>query len=330
MILKGSKRGGAVDLGKHLLKAENEHIEIHEIRGFAADHVVDAFMEAHAVSLGTKCRKFLFSLALNPPETESVPVKIFEDAIGDIEEKLGLSSQPRVVIFQEKAGRRYAHCVWSRIDAETMIAIDQPHFKMKLQDISRKLYIEHGWKMPSGLIDPALRNPLNFDRQEWFQAKRTGQDPRDIKALFQQCWAASDSGKAFRQGLQARGYYLAQGDRRAVVAIDLNGEVFAVARWANVRTRQVVDRVSDLVDLPSVDEVQKHISLIVRGKLDGFTESVTADFTRAAEGTEARRIAMVQRHRTAREDLQSKQDRRWIEETRTRNERFRKGILTGC
>lgn len=132
---------------------------------------------------------------MNPPETESVPVKIFEDAIGAIEEKLGLSGQPRVVVFHEKAGRRHAHCVWSRINPETMTAIDQPHFKLKLQDVSRQLYIEHGWKMPNGLIDPALRNPLNFDRHEWFQAKRTGQDPRDIKALFQQCWAASDSGK---------------------------------------------------------------------------------------------------------------------------------------
>lgn len=62
MILKGSERGGAVDLGKHLLKAENEHIEIHEIRGFAADNVVDAFMEAYAISgvrnAGNSCSRW--------------------------------------------------------------------------------------------------------------------------------------------------------------------------------------------------------------------------------------------------------------------------------
>jgi len=166
MILKGSKRGGAVDLGRHLLKTENEHVEIHEVRGFMADNVVDALMEAHAISRGTKCSKFLFSLSLNPPETENVPVGAFEDAIETIEAKLGLGGQPRVVIFHEKEGRRHAHCVWSRINADTMTAIDMPHFKLKLQDVARKLYLEHGWKMPGGLLDSALCNPLNFNRKE--------------------------------------------------------------------------------------------------------------------------------------------------------------------
>lgn len=205
MILKGSKRGSAVDLGTHLLKAENEHVEIHEIRGFVADTVIEALKEAQAISRGTKCTKFLFSLSLSPPETENVPVKAFEDAIETIEAKLGLKGQPRVVIFHEKEGRRHAHCVWSRIKSDTMTAIDLPHFKLKLQDIARKLYLEHGWKMPGGLLDGALRNPLNFDQKEWFQAKRTGQDPRLIKAFFQQCWAASDSGNAFRHALEEKG-----------------------------------------------------------------------------------------------------------------------------
>ncbi|MBX3568385.1 MAG: relaxase [Rhizobiaceae bacterium] len=326
MILKGSKRGGAADLSRHLLKAENEHVEVHEIRGFVADNVPDAFKEAQAISLGTKCRKFLFSLALSPPETESVPVRMFEEAIGAIEEKLGLQGQPRVVIFHEKEGRRHAHCVWSRIDAQTMTAIDQPHFKLKLGDISRQLYLEHGWKMPEGLIDPALRNPLNFDRYEWFQAKRTGNDPRAIKAAFHQCWAASDSGKAFRQALQSRGYYLARGDRRAVVAVDMHGEVYAVARWVGVKSKDIVDRVADIDSLPSVSEVKAEISRLVREKLAGFLGSITDEFAKAAGELEARRIAMVGRHRTARSDLQSAQEIRWAAEARIRAGRFRKGL----
>lgn len=43
MILKGSQRGGAKQLGLHLLKtAENEHVEIHDVRGFMTDDVVGA------------------------------------------------------------------------------------------------------------------------------------------------------------------------------------------------------------------------------------------------------------------------------------------------
>lgn len=328
MILKGSKRGGSVDLGKHLLKPENEHIEIHEIRGFVADNVVDAFKEAQAISRGTKCRKFLFALSLSPPEVENVPIKAFEDAIETIEAKLGLNGQPRVIVFHEKEGRRHAHCVWSRIDADTMTAIDIPHFKLKLQDVARKLYLEHGWKMPDGLLDSALRNPLNFDRKEWFQAKRTGQDPRVIKAFFQQCWAASDSGKAFRQALEQRGYFLARGDRRAVVAVDVNGEVYAVARWANVKSKDVVNRIGDgIAALPSVNEAHERIAGMVREKLRGFVGDAITDFRSAAQAVEAKRLAMVERHRVARRDLQTGQDERWIEETRERSERFRRGVL---
>jgi hypothetical protein len=71
------------------------------------------------------------------------------------------------------------------------------HDRKKLGDISRELYFENGLEHAEGLIDPELRNPLNFDRHEWFKTKRMGKDPRDMKAVFQQCWAASDSGKSF-------------------------------------------------------------------------------------------------------------------------------------
>ena len=115
MILKASQRGGAAQLAAHLLKTqENEHVEVHEIRGFAGDTVHDALKEAYAVSRGTRCRQFMFSLSLNPLQHESVPVEIFEDALERIEDKLGLSGQPRIIVFHEKEARRHAHCVWSR------------------------------------------------------------------------------------------------------------------------------------------------------------------------------------------------------------------------
>lgn len=82
MILKGSQRSGATQLAHHLLNTrDNDHVEVHELRGFVADDLVGAFKEAYAVSTGTKCRQFLFSLSLSPPETETVPVETFEAAI---------------------------------------------------------------------------------------------------------------------------------------------------------------------------------------------------------------------------------------------------------
>lgn len=91
MILKGSQRGGAKQLAAHLLKTiENEHVEVHEIHGFMSENLSGVLREAYAMAQGTRCRQFLFSLSLNSPPGEIVPVRDFEKAIDAIDRKLGL------------------------------------------------------------------------------------------------------------------------------------------------------------------------------------------------------------------------------------------------
>ena len=208
MILKGSQRGGAKQLALHLMKTEeNEHVEIHEVRGFLADDVLGAFREVEAISQGTKCKQYLFSVSLNPPQTENVSIETFESALSSIEERTGLTGQPRVVVFHEKEGRRHCHAVWSRIDTETMTAKPLPFFKNKLQEVSREQYLENGWRMPPGLIDKRNRDPRNFTLDEWQQAKRAGRNAGAIKALIQEAWSISDSKNSFAHALKERGFY---------------------------------------------------------------------------------------------------------------------------
>ena len=257
MILKGNRRGGSTQLALHLLNAEdNEHVTIHELRGFISDSLTEALLESYAISRGTQCKKFLYSLSLNPPQTESVPVEVFEEAINAIEEKLGFSGQPRAVVFHEKEGRRHAHCVWSRINAAEMKAIDPSYDHLQLRDMSRELYLEQGWKMPRGLMNSEERDPLNFTLAEWQQAKRHGLDPRTIKSTIRECWAVSDSRAAFAAVLQERGYFLAKGDKRGVVVVDWRGEVYAVARMAGIRAKDVQAKLGDCSDLPSVADTK--------------------------------------------------------------------------
>lgn len=92
--------------------------------------------------------------------------------------------------------------VWSRIDTEQMKAVPLPFTKLKLQDIARELYLEHGWTMPRGFASAQERDPRNFSLSEWQQAKRAGHDPRAIKAVFQDAWAISDSKEAFINALR--------------------------------------------------------------------------------------------------------------------------------
>ncbi len=108
--------------------------------------------------------------------------------------------------------------VWSRIDAESMTAKPLPFFKLKLREVSKQLYLEHGWQMPKGLIDSRARDPKNFTLEEWQQAKRAGLKAGEVMGLIQECWAASDGLSAFQQALAERGLYLAKGDRRGHVA----------------------------------------------------------------------------------------------------------------
>lgn len=258
MILKGSQRGGARQLAVHLLnRLDNDHITMQELRGFVADDLRGALEEAHAISKGTRCRQFMFALSLNPPKNAEAGIDALVDAADRAELALGLKDQPRAIIIHEKEGRRHAHVVWSRIDPETMTAINLPHFKNKLTGLSRDLYLEHGWELPEGHRTNGWKNPLNFTLAEWQQAKRLDLDPREIKQVFQTAWAQSDNLMSFRNALEEHGYFLARGDRRALVALDIHGEVFAVPRWADVKTSEVRNRLGDPQALPGVDDVRK-------------------------------------------------------------------------
>ena len=121
MILKGSQRSGALKLAAHLLRLD-ENVEVEELRGFSAVDLRSALQEADAIAKGTRCKQFLFSLSLNPPETKRVSVEQFRLAIDRAEETLGLCGQARAIVFHEKEGRPHAHVVWSRIDVGRMAA----------------------------------------------------------------------------------------------------------------------------------------------------------------------------------------------------------------
>ena len=171
-----------------------------------------------------------------------------------------------------------------------MTAINMAHTKLKLRELSRQIYLEHGWKMPHGLVKSEERNPLNFSREEWQQAKRINRDPKVIKQIFQDCWAISDSLSAFRQAMEARGYYLAKGNRRGHVAIDWTGEIYAVARWIGVWTNEVRARLGDSDELPPVEKVRGDLADRLNAKRAVFAIEIKSEFDNA-------RINLVNRKR---------------------------------
>lgn len=327
MILKGSQRGGPSQLAAHLLNdRENDHVTLYEVRGFVSGDLKGAMVEAAGIARGTRCRQPVFSLSLNPPKDAQASIGDLVAAADRAEEALGLKGQPRAIVLHEKAGRQHAHVVWSRIDAQDMKAINLPHFKNRLKDLSKELYLEHGWTLPEGHRENGWKNPLNFSLAEWQQAKRLGLDPREIKQVFREAWDRSDNLSSFRSALEERGYYLAKGDRRGIVATDLSGQIYAVSRWSGIKTKELRARLGDGEKLPAITEVQKDLRTRVSTRL---REHLTNDKAQQAASLKAlkdelRKVVMKQRIERSR--LQSNQNIRRTAEAKERAGRFRRGL----
>ena len=329
MILHGNTRAGGRDLALHLMRTdENDHVEVHEIEGFMADDVFGAFKEVEALSMGTKCLKPLFSLSLSPPRDANLTVKQFENAIAKAEESLGLSGQPRVIVFHEKGDHRDRHChvVWSRIDAMEMKAIPMPFNRLKMRDVSRELFIEHGHEVPRGLIDKENRDPLNFTLQEYQQAKRVGRDARSIKADIQNAWAGSDSRAALEHALQDKGFRLARGNRRGFVVTDSEGEVYSLPKWLGVKTKAVRERLGSEKDLSALDDVKVAFAKDMALKMEGFQQELKARHHAQVQERKQSRQALIEKQRAERSNALKAINLRQIEEAKARQSKFRKGF----
>ncbi len=329
MILYGSKRGRSAELAKHLLNGDdNEHVAVHDIRGFMADDLAGALEEALAVSKGSRCEKFLFSLSLNPPENEDVPIEDFESAIHEVERKLGLTDQPRAIVFHEKNGRRHCHAVWSRIqfNGKRLVAIDMDFFKRKLMDVSRQLYLEHGWEMPKGMKKGEERSPQHLTREEYRQAVRLVEDPQALKAMFRRCWEQTDTRATFARALEENGFFLARGDRRGYVAIDVKGGVYSLTRWLDLGTRDLKARIGATETLPSAEQAKGFITARMTANLERFIEAAKAKAKEMRAPLVQEIRAMTAHHRKERAELLDKQQKRWIEETKARSRRLGKGV----
>ncbi len=268
MIPFATQRGAGQDLATHLLNAhDNECVEIAELRGSIADDLHGAFSEweaqAHAL---TKCKNYLYSLSVNPdPEQGPLTRDQYTDFIDRTEKQLGLSGQPRAVIFHEKYGREHCHVVWSRIDTENEKAIHLAFDKEKLMMVTREFARDYDLNLPDGY------NRDKKDRQkskqlslyEMHQQRTTGHTKQERVAEVTEAWKQSDSPKAFMQALAERGYILATG-KRPYVLVDFYGEMNSLPKLINdksVRTKDIkafLGKDYPAESLPSIEEAKEY------------------------------------------------------------------------
>jgi hypothetical protein len=207
-----------------------------------------------------------------------------------------------------------------------MTARPLPFFKNKLTEISRGLYLEHGWKMPDGIRDSTKRDPTNFTLAEWQQAKRQGVDPRWLKQSIQECWKLSDDAKAFGQALQDRGFFLARGDKRGFVVLDHGGEVYSLPKMLGLKTKEVRERLGGDARLPDVAATQKTIGEKMTPAIRRHIEESRTRFLKRSATLGHYKMEMTHLHREARQKLDQKQAGEWLAENKERSQRLPKGL----
>ena len=231
------------------------------MRGLVADDLHGAFAEIEAVASGTRCKQPFYSLAINPPLPLSR--EQYMATIDHIEGKLGLTNQPRAVVFHVKDGREHCHVVWSRIDLDNMRSIGMSHDHMKLRTCARELAHAYGLPLPDGLAED--RGDARFEKTrdvtfaERAMAEASGIAPAERRKAITTLFRSSDSAAMLRNELERAGYVLAQGERRACIVVDRAGHVHALARQIEgAKTRDVKARLADLPpeSLPTVAEAQ--------------------------------------------------------------------------
>ncbi len=328
MIPKANQRAGGRQLATHLLNEfDNDRVEVAALRGAIARDLHGTFAEWDAMAKGTQCKKFLYSLSVNPdPQQRPVTRDEYYDYIARVEKALGLANQPRAVIFHVKYGREHCHVVWSRIDHEKGRAVQISHDRQKLRALTQEFARDHGLELPPGMRQNNLKDRFNTRTRleslaEKQQEERTGINKAERLEAITAAWRESDSGETFSEALEKRGYFLARGDQRAYVIVDLFGEIHSLTRQVQgVKPKEIKARLSNfpVEKLPDAVKAQDFARRKLATQRAASPEPADTAKTRRADLAKAqarrratldeRRRALFEQHRKERDALVAAQE----------------------
>lgn len=334
MIAKGNPHNSGPYLARYLAASSkgNESAELAELRGFASDNIFDAFALAQLQAEGTHCQKPLFHVQVRNPKGEELTREQWARVADRIEKQLGFSGQPRAVVFHDKDGGRHMHLVWSRIDGETMRALDPGLYKRKLKEICRKLEKEMGLQQVRNERAPDEKTQPPA-RPEFEQGRRLKTDLKAIREGIRDCWDRSANGAGFVAALEREGLILAKGDKRSFVVVDEMGGYHALGkRITGATAEQTRARLADLkaASLPPVEAaqaMQRERREQEKGAMADQQEMTDEDRRREeAEKAEAARLEAIQKDEEQRQEAIKEEEERRQQAIAEEEERRQEGI----
>ncbi len=301
MIIKGASRAAPAKLAKHLEREDtNERVEALEFRDVPLENLEHALRHMQMLTAGTRGYKGLYHANIDPHADYPMTREQWERCADVLEQELGFEGQPRVVVLHKKEGREHIHVVWARTDVETMTLRSDAFTYGKHERASARLEEEFGHEHVPGKwykrdMDKEL--PMaELDHTEWQQMERSKLDPRERKAEITGLYERADNGRAFHNALEDAGYLLARGDRRAIVVVDIAGEVHSLNRQIKTaKAKEIREKIADIDmgSLPDVNaarelqEQRREARSSAKGRADAEDgRAVVSETDRAPEGAD--------------------------------------------
>jgi hypothetical protein len=242
-------------------RKNGERAELGELRGFGeADNILDAFRDVEVMAEATKADNALFHVQVRLPDHERVTPEQWQHTADRIENRLGLTGQPRAVYFHinDKTGERHMHIGFSLVEAETMTVKPLPYFKFRLKNLARQLEEEFDLTRVPNHREGPIKFAATKAQQE--QDRRLGVNGDEIRNAIRACWERADCGRSFDDALADEALILVQGTRRDYLVMDHAGGLHALGkRILDVSATKVRDRLSDLdrANLPTIEQARE-------------------------------------------------------------------------
>lgn len=115
--------------------------------------------------------------------------------------------------------------------------------------------------------------------------------------MVQECWAATDNLAAFSQAIEEQGLFIAGGGRRAHVVVSYEGEVFALSRFIDKKSRNVTTQLGAPDNAPTVTQAKAKIANAIAPKLSAYIREARKIAAKAMEPLELQRREMRERRR---------------------------------
>lgn len=262
-MISGAERGRGGDaLAKHLLKPENDAVEVLTPRGLGSPDLIGQVRELVALSLGGRTDRPVYHVHADP-----------DPAIADndgararfwslFEAEFGLGGQPFCGAAHVKHDRKHEHRVYSLVRPSGAV-VDVGYDYLRRERVARTVEFEFGMPVPTPskharAITKALREQGRDDVADWMEAsgttqaarpvarlspqerliqERTGIDLDTLRAAALAAWRESADGAGFLEALRARGLDLREG-RSGPVVVDGTGTAHLATRLVGAAARR--------------------------------------------------------------------------------------------